>query len=110
MKLPNGDMATINTRKVVEYCLSFDHEDGQHKAHLFELLLGITIGNSSLLIDALQQAAKGGDASLGKRDKYGQRYVIDFEFEGPRGSALVRSAWILGPDETVPRFVTCYIL
>jgi hypothetical protein len=110
MKLPNGEMATINTRKIVEYCLSFDHDDGQHKAHLFELLLGISADNASLLIDALQRTAADGDAHLGKRDKYGQRYVIDFRFDGPSGSAIVRSAWIIGPEETVPRFVTCYIL
>jgi hypothetical protein len=107
MKLTNGDRATIDQRKVFEYCLSSAHEDGRHKAHLFELLVGINANNASLLIDALREAAAQGDARFGKRDKYGQRYVIDFDLEGPAGAAVVRSAWIFGPDETVPRFVTC---
>jgi hypothetical protein len=110
MNLPNGDTATIDLRKILEYCLSTKHEDGQHKAHLFELLVGINADNASLLIDALCNAAAQGDARLGKRDKHGQRYVIDFDLEGPAGTALIRSAWIIRPGEAVPRFVTCYIL
>jgi hypothetical protein len=110
MNLPNGDSATIDGRKIVEYCLSSQHEDGRHKAHLFELLVGINAGNASLLVDALREAAAQDDAHLGKLDKYGQRYVIDFDFEGPVGSAIIRSAWIIRPGEPVPRFVTCYIL
>jgi hypothetical protein len=110
MNLPRGDSATIDTRKIVEYCLNPEHDDGQHKTYLFDMLLGLNIENAALLIDALRQAAEFGDAQLGRRDKYGQRYVIDFEFEGPAGSATIRSAWIIGPGELIPRFVTCYIL
>ena len=32
MKLPHGDKAIIDQRKVVNYCLSPDHDDGKHKA------------------------------------------------------------------------------
>ena len=62
------------------------------------------------LLIALQHAAKSGEAFPGKRDQYGQRYVIDFAFTGPVGTATIRSAWIIGPRDLVPRFVTCYIL
>ena len=110
MKLPNGNQATIDPRKVTDYCLSPDHEDGQHKAHLFSSLLGLSIDTADLLLDALRTAAATGDATLGKQDKYGQRYAIDFEFTGPSGTATIRSALIIGPNETVPRLVTCYIL
>jgi hypothetical protein len=47
---------------------------------------------------------------LGHADRYGQRYVIDFEFQGPVGQAMIRSARIIRTNETVPRLVTCYIL
>lgn len=110
MKLPNGDQALIDPRKVTDYCLSPDHEDGQHKAHLFSSILGMTSDDTDLLLDALRSAATTLEAKLGKQDQYGQRYVIDFEFSSPTATATIRSAWIMGPNSTVPRLVTCYIL
>ena len=109
MKLRNGDRAIIDRRKITDYCLSLDHDDGSHKARLFQALVGLNQNNSSLLLDALRRAAATGDAALGKVDRYGRRYVIDFEFAGPGGTATIRSAWILRGGEDVPRLVTCYI-
>ena len=110
MKLPYGDKVIIDQRKVVEYCLSPDHDDGKHKARLFRDLLGLTRDHATLLLDALKEAAVDGEAVSGRLDCYGQRYVIDFEFVGPTGQAMIRSAWIMRPGETAPRLVTCYIL
>ncbi len=110
MKLPNGGHAIIDPRKITDYCLSPDHDDGQHKARLFQTMVGLTIDDADLLLNALRQAAAVGEAMLGRRDKYGQRYVIDFLFAGPSGAATIRSAWIVRPNEAVPRLVTCYIL
>lgn len=110
MKLPNGEHAIIDPRKITDYCLSPDHDDGQHKARLFQAMLGLTLDDAELLFDALRHAAAAGDAAVGGRDKYGQRYVIDFVFAGPSATATIRSAWIIRSNETVPRLVTCYIL
>lgn len=110
MKLPNGDEAIIEVRKLSDYCLSEQHDDGKHKALLFREILGISADNAELLINALKEAAREGEASIGKTDRYGQRYVIDFELLGPAGTAMVRSAWIILAAETLPRLVTCYIL
>ena len=109
MKLPNGDRAIIDRRKITDYCLSLDHDDGSHKARLFQALVGLNQDNSTLLLDALQGAAATGDAATGNVGEYGHRYVVDFEFTGPRGTAMIRSAWIVRADEEVPRLVTCYI-
>jgi hypothetical protein len=35
MKLPDGDKAIIDQRKIIDYSLSPDHDDGKHKARLF---------------------------------------------------------------------------
>jgi len=110
MKLPNGDRAIIDERKIVEYCLSEEHDDGKHKARLFRELLGITLQNASILFDALKEAAAQGQAVPERADRYGQRYRIDFPLRGPRGTAVIRSVWIVRTGETFPRLVTCYIL
>jgi hypothetical protein len=110
MRLPAGDKAIIERHKIVDYCLSFQHDEGKHKARLFRDLLGITIDQADMLVDALRNAAASGDAVPGDRDRYGQRYTIDFEMVGPRGRVTARSAWVIRTGETIPRLVTCYIL
>jgi len=110
VKLPNGELAFIDRRKIVDYCLSAVHEDGQHKARLFASIIGLTVDDADRLIDALAEAAATADAAVGKLDEYGQRYSIDFDLAGPRGTATIRSGWITRSDETVPRLVTCYII
>jgi hypothetical protein len=97
MKLPGGEQAIIDPHKISEYCLSPDHEDGQHKARLFASILGLTINHTDQLLAARRDAANTGDAAIGRRDQYGQRYVIDFEFTGPSGTATIRS-----PDHSTP--------
>ncbi len=110
MKLPHSDQAIIDPRKVTDYCLSPDHEDGQHKSHLFQTLLGLTINDADELIAALRHVATTEEVVLGKADKYGQRYVIDFRFTGPIGTATIRSAWMIRTNETAPRLMTCFVL
>lgn len=46
----------------------------------------------------------------GRQDEFGQRYTVDFPVTTPQGTAMIRSAWIIGPHETFPRLVTCYVL
>jgi hypothetical protein len=110
VKLPNGSRALIDPLKLLNYSLAPEHDEGRHKAHLFETLLGINQENSDLLLNALKQVALSSEASLGKLDEYGQRYLIDFPIAGPEGSATIRSAWIVRRDEDFPRLVSCYIL
>lgn len=109
MTLPHGARALIDERKITEYCLSLDHDDGKHKALIFREVLGLTRDQAAVLIAALREAAASGEAVAGRSDRYGQRYTIDFELTGPTGQAMVRSARIIRTGETVPRLVTCYI-
>ena len=101
--------------KILDYSLDPDHDDGKHKARLFQDVLGLTRSHATVLLDVLllnvlKKAAVDGEAIAGRLDRYGQRYVIDCEFVGPTGQAMIRSAWIMRPGETAPRLVTCYIL
>ena len=110
MKLPKGDQATIDPRKVEDYCLSPTHRQGRHKARVFADALGLSRADSALLVRALRSAAVHADARRGVADRYGQRYTVDFVCDGPKASAMVRSAWIVGTGEDVPRLVTCHVL
>jgi hypothetical protein len=110
MNLPNRDQAIIDERKLLDYCLSLDHDEGKHKAVLFRELLGLGQEDTPRLTAAIRQAVVACEAVLGAADCYGQRYVVDFEMSGPRGAVTVRSAWIVRTDEILPRLVTCYIM
>jgi len=71
VKLPQGERALIDPLKVTGYSLDPGHDEGRHKAYLFESLLGITRQNFKLLLDALEEAAASGEAVAGKLDQYG---------------------------------------
>lgn len=73
MKLPNGENAFIDDRKLYDYCLNPDSPRGSNKARVFAAALGITIANAELLRDTLFDAAANGDATSGELDRYGQR-------------------------------------
>jgi hypothetical protein len=69
LKLPNGERALIDSRKLTDYTLDPEHDEGRHKAHLFEVLLGINRQNGELLLDAVRKAAVSGDAVTGKTER-----------------------------------------
>jgi hypothetical protein len=110
MKLPNGDRAIVEVEKLRDYCLSPQHPRGRHKARVFASRLGITAQHVDILQDALVRAARQQSASLGFADEYGQRYVIDFDMNGPSGRATVRSSWIVRSGESIARLTSCYVL
>lgn len=106
MKLPHGDRAHVDVRKLTEYALNKSHPIGKEKARVFEAI-GITMSNPGVLLDALLYAAASSeDAVLQRTDGYGERYQLDFALNG----ATVRSGWICKVDEIVPTLTTCYVL
>jgi hypothetical protein len=110
MQLPNGDHASVPLEKLRDYCLNPTHRVGGHKARVFESVLGLTAEDAEALQERLLAIARTGDALPGKRDAYGQRYIIDFTMTTIVGTAVVRSTWIVLAGETIPRLTSCYIL
>lgn len=111
MKLPNGDRAVVELAKLTDYCLDPGHPRGRHKARVFAASLGVGRQHASRLRVALLEAAAGReDAVSGAVDGFGARYVLDFPMSGPKGTALVRSTWIVRTGEDFPRFTSCYVL
>jgi len=110
MKLPNAAHALVDVAKLRDYCLNATHARGRHKARVFASVLGIRREHAEFLRKALLEAALSGEAILGERDAYGQRYVLDFLMSGPGGRAMVRSTWIVLSDENFARLTSCYVL
>ncbi len=110
MKIPNAEQAIVDIHKLRDYCLNFEHEDGKHKARLFFGALGITAEDAEALRDALLQAVKTHDAQVGKRDIFGQRYIVDFVYTWRDRQTTIRSAWIIERNSDIPRLITAYPL
>src|SRR5258706_16193834 len=108
MKMPGGDAAIVDRRKLTGYCLNAEHPRGKHKARVFATL-GFTAENAEELRAALLGAAAASDAQPAQSDQFGERYVIEFEISGPRASGVVRSTWIVRPGETSPRLTSCFV-
>jgi hypothetical protein len=108
MRLPNAESASIDLRKLRDYCLNPSHPEGRHKARLFATVLGITAAQAELLRDALLRAIQVNDAVLGRCDGYGQRYQVDFDFIWQGRCATLRSGWIIEHGSVIPRLTTCY--
>ena len=110
MKLPNGDQAVIDVRKLREYCLNSEHPRGQHKARVFKRALGWTVADAEGLHRKLQEAVGTEDAIFLGADDYGQRYALDFTVQGASGGVTLRSLWLVRHGEDFPRFASCYVL
>lgn len=110
MKLPNGERAFLDERKLASYCLDPTHPRGRHKARVFAAALGFSESATPILRMALLEAARESEALPAAVDEHGARYTIDFPMAGPRRSARVRSVWMVRHGEDFPRLISCYIL
>ena len=110
MKLPNGNRAIVDLRKLTDYCLSPTHLRGRHKARVFASALGLTAADAEELRQVLLANAAAVEAELLVSDEFGDRYVLDFDLARGDRSARVRSAWIVRHGEQFPRLTSCYVL
>jgi hypothetical protein len=111
MKLPYGERAIVDDRKLLKYILNSAHPHGRTHAILFERLLGITKSNAEILRSSLLRAAADGEAIDTGDEGFGTKYEIRFSMDGRRGKYIVLSVWIVERDgaDVVPRLVTAYI-
>jgi hypothetical protein len=110
MKIPGAEYAFVDEQKLLDYCLNAAHPRGRHKARVFLSALGFAESSAPIVRAALLEAARDRDAVPGEADEHGQRFTIDFPMTGPRGSAMIRSIWIIRSAEDFPRLVSCYIV
>jgi hypothetical protein len=109
MKLPNGERAIVDGRKLLGYCLSTDHPRGRNKARVFASV-GIRQEDAEELKNALLAAARTIEARSGIASSYGDRYIVDFDLIREGKTVMVRSTWIVRIGEELPRLTSCYVL
>lgn len=110
MLIPNAENAVVDIRKLRDYCLNLEHDDGKHKARLFASILGITAEDSEELRDTLLEVFKTQEVRLSREDEFGQRYTLDSVLEWQNRVATVRSGWIIEHGSEIPRLTACYPL
>jgi len=110
IRLPQGDKAILDLRKIADYCLSPSHPRGRHKARVFREALGLERSDASWLRGALLEAARSGAALQLTEDAWGTYWRVDATIRRQGKSAVVRTIWILRTGESTPRFVTCWVL
>jgi hypothetical protein len=109
VKLPNADLAIINTAKLRDYSLNPSHPEGKHKARVFAALLGFTSADAERLREFILAAILTNEAAQGATDEHGTRYRVDCETQGLRGLVTIRTAWHIDAGGTIPRLVSCYV-
>jgi hypothetical protein len=109
MKLPHGDRAIVDIRKLLEYCLNPQHPRGRNKARVFASV-GIREADAEELRVALVAAAVGDGTQVGVANVHGQRYIIDFDLFREGRAVRIRSTWIVRAGEDLPRLTSCYVL
>ena len=108
MRLPSADRAVIDERKIREYLLSRSHPIGRFKAAVFAAA-GFEVEDSREFARQLKAIALGGEAELGRKVEFGQKYLISGVLTGKAGASLeVVTVWIVGPKGDAPQLVTVY--
>ncbi|NEQ24774.1 MAG: hypothetical protein F6K28_37865 [Microcoleus sp. SIO2G3] len=51
MLIPNAENAAVDIRKLRNYCLNLEHDEGKHKARLFSSVFGMTVDNAERMSD-----------------------------------------------------------
>jgi len=109
-RLPHGDQAILDMRKIEDYCLNPLHPRGRHKARVFREVLDLQRSDASWLRGALLEAARSAEAFRDGEDAWGTHWRLDANLRRQGKSTVVRTIWIVRTGESVPRFVTCWVL
>src|SRR5208283_5425452 len=70
-RLPRGDEAILDIRKIEDYCLSPSHPRGRHKARVFREALDLQRSDAAWLRGVMLEAARSSQASPIAVDPWG---------------------------------------
>jgi hypothetical protein len=109
-RLPGGDRAIIDVRKIRDYCLNPSHPRGRHKARVFADVLGLQRQDSIWLLEALLAAANSEEAVHLGEHEWGNQWRLDVRVKRREKSAMVRSLWLVRTGQDFPTFISFWVL
>lgn len=109
-RLPHATRAILDIAKLEQYCLAPSHPRGRHKARVFRAALGIDASDAAWLRDALLTAVRQVEATEIVTDQFGTQWQADLLIQRQKRRAVVRTIWIVRVGESLPRFVTCWVV
>ena len=108
MRLPGGEGAIVEDRKVRDYLLSDSHPVGRFKAAFFRQL-GYGQDRAGAFKEALLTIAADGEVATVRDFSFGRKYLIPWTVVGPSGrSARVVTVWFVALAGGRPRLITVY--
>lgn len=107
-RLPNAVRAIVERRKVVEYLLNPEHDQGASKADFFSRF-GFSADCWQDLALAIVGHAVKNPATLDTIGQYGEEWVVVGPLTCPDGrEPVVKSIWQLSSRLGIPRLITAY--
>ncbi|MGS2616629.1 WXG100 family type VII secretion target [Micromonospora sp. LZ34] len=103
---PDFSHPEIDSRKITDYAMNPDHPVGRNKYRVINSATGLNVGDASLIESQIRNGVRDGTPMPGKADQYGQRWSVDLPLTGPKGTIIVRTAWLLEEASATPRLVT----
>ena len=103
---PDFTNPQIDERKITSYAMNPDHPVGKNKYRVINSATGLDVGDAALVGEQIRAGVREGSPMLGKADQYGQRWSVDVPLTGPKGTIMVRTAWMLETGSTTPRLIT----
>jgi hypothetical protein len=76
-RLPRGDEAILDIRKIEDYCMSPSHPRGRHKARVFREALDLQRSDAAWLREFLLDAARSSEASPIVEGSWGTHWRLD---------------------------------
>jgi len=110
MRLPHGSRAILDVRKLEDYCLDPRHPRGRHKARIFQAALDLERSDAAWLRDVLLSAARSSEQFRRSARAWGTEWRADISITRHRMNAIVRTVWLVRTGETLPRFITCWVV
>lgn len=103
---PDFTTPEIDERKITSYAMNPDHPVGKNKYRVINSATGLDVGDAALIGEQIRTGVREGSPMLGKADQYGQRWSVHVPLTGPKGTIMVRTAWMLETGSTTPRLIT----
>lgn len=106
--MPNNEQSFVADNKIEKYLLSETHTDGKHKAAFFKKF-GFDALVPENLKESLLDHAVTREIINTIEDTHGTKYVLECELKTPdERNPCIKSVWIIGNEESIPKLVTAY--